>query len=60
MVNGGYLKEFIINSGQPSEIKVQKEVKQTPRQENKVNQALIQYREVNTIFRAFLIEDNTP
>jgi len=29
---------------------VQKEVNQTPRQESQVNQAPIQYREVNTIF----------
>ena len=50
MINRWYLKEFIINPGQPSETTIQNEVNQTPRQESQVNQALLQYQEVNTIF----------
>jgi len=37
LVNRGYLKEFILNPGQASETKVQKEVNQTSHQESQVN-----------------------
>ena len=50
LVNRGYLKEFILNPGQPSETKVQKEAPEGPQQESQVNQTFIQYWKVNAIF----------
>ena len=59
LVNRGYLKEFILNPGQPSETRVQKDAPEASQQEDQVSRTLIQYREVNTIFGASPIEGIT-
>ena len=58
-MNQGYLKEFIIDPEQPSEVTVHRETPETSRPERQDNIALIHYREVNAIFGASLIEGIT-
>jgi len=55
-VNQGYLKEFILDPGQPSEVSVHKENPETSQPEGHATQALIHYHEVNAIFSASSIE----
>ena len=58
-MNLEFLKEFILNTGQPSKSRVQKEAPEVPQQEGQTTQALIQYRELNIIFDTSLIEGTT-
>ena len=59
LVNRGYLKEFILNPGQPSKVKVQKETTKDQQQRNVANHALVKNLEVDVIFDACPLED-TP
>ena len=55
-MNQGYLKEFILDPEQPSEVRVHKENLETSQLEGHATQALIHYQEVNASFSASSIE----
>ena len=59
LVNWEYLKKFIRNPGQPSEVKVQKGAPDTQQLGNLANHALIGYKEVKVIFSTCLLEGTT-
>ena len=56
LVNEGYLREFILNPGLPSKIRVQRQPKTT---DEHASRALIQYREVKAIFENSQVEGTT-
>ena len=56
LVNEGYLREFILNPGLPSEVKVQR---QSEAPAEHPGSTLVQNREVNAIFEISLIENTT-
>ena len=58
-MNLGYLKKFILNPGQPSKARVQRDVSETSRLEGQATRALVYCREVNAIFGASPIEGTT-
>ena len=43
LVNRGYLKEFVLNPGQSSKVKVQKAAPEAPQQEDLTSHALVNY-----------------
>jgi len=56
LVNKGYLREFILNLGLPSEVRMRKQPKTIDEHRGS---ALVQYREVNIIFRTSSVEGTT-
>jgi len=59
LINQGYLKEFILNPGEPSEVKVQKEAPEAQHQKSQTSRDLVNYREVDGIFGACPLEGTT-
>ena len=59
LINRGYLKKFILNLGQPSKVKLQKEIFEDQQQRNPASNALVIYRETGVIFGASPLEGTT-
>ena len=59
LVNRGYLKEFILNLGEPSEVKVRKEAPKAQQWKSSTSHALVYYEEVDAILGAYPLEGIT-